>query len=214
MAARGWDVEGVEVSSATRPITDFRVYTSEFSAAPIPPASFDAVTAWAVLEHVHDPRAYFEKAGAVLRPGGVFAFLVTNFQAVSSKRLFREDVPRHTYFFSEPVVRRYLAEAGLELMRADYGPAIFEMRPVNWLRYFLRHRLWGRTMTWDDLPESFEAYRARVATSRSRWSMLRHAATHSFTAVDRAVMPLYERATIRRRTYGIVTFVAHKPVRP
>ncbi len=148
----------------------------------------------------------------MLRPGGLFVFLVTNFRATASKRLFREDVPRHTYFFSEPVIGRYLARAGLDLLRVDHGPAIFEMRPVNWLRYFLRHRLWGRAMTWDDLPETPEAYWGRIGARRSAWSMLSYAATHPFTTVDRALMPLYEYVTIRRRAYGIITCVARKTV--
>ncbi len=48
---------------------DFPVHPLEFSRpTSIPDASFDAVTAWAVLEHVHDPMAYFRKASAVLKP--------------------------------------------------------------------------------------------------------------------------------------------------
>ena len=43
MAARGWDVEGVEISEATGRITDFRVYTQEFQAIPVNEAAYDAV---------------------------------------------------------------------------------------------------------------------------------------------------------------------------
>src|SRR3546814_5417313 len=63
---------------------------------------YDVITAWAVLEHVHDPMSYFMKAASTIQSGGYFVFLVTNFDSISSRSLFREDVPRHLYFFSKP----------------------------------------------------------------------------------------------------------------
>jgi SAM-dependent methyltransferase len=211
MARQGWDVEGVEVSSTTAPIEDFPVHTVGFSEAAIPRESFDAVTAWAVLEHVHDPMAYFRQASRVLRPGGIFAFLVTNFEAASSKHLFREDLPRHTYFYSERTVKRYLEATGLELVRVEHGRRIYEMLPTNWLRYFLLHRALGRPMTWRDLPEPPDRYFAARGLAPTLASKIRYVLTHPFTVLDRMAMPLYERATIVAGNYGIVTFVARKP---
>ncbi len=108
MRDRGWQVEGVEVSPNSRPITDFPSYTQDFTQIPVHEPRYDAVTAWAVLEHVHDPMSYFQKASQVLRPGGVMVFLVTNFSSISSRSLFLEEVPRHLYFFTEKTVRSYL----------------------------------------------------------------------------------------------------------
>src|SRR5262249_44561622 len=147
--------------------------------------------AWAVLEHVHDPMAYFKRASEVLRPGGVFVFLVTNFRATSSKRLFREDLPRHIYFYSDSTVAQYLKEVGLNLVQADHGRRIYEMRPVNWLRYFLLYRLAGRTMTWDDLPEHPDRFFARRGGRSSLIDKGIYVASHPFTVIDRVVMPLY-----------------------
>jgi SAM-dependent methyltransferase len=74
MMARGWHAEGVEVSASSQPITDFKVYPQQLPDIPVHQPSYDAVTAWAVLEHVHDPMAYFRKASEVTKAGGLFVF--------------------------------------------------------------------------------------------------------------------------------------------
>jgi len=79
---------------------DFPVYTQEFQNIPLNEPTYDAVTAWAVLEHVHDPMAYFRKAAQVVKKDGLFVFLVPNFASVASRSLFCEDLPRHLYFFT------------------------------------------------------------------------------------------------------------------
>jgi SAM-dependent methyltransferase len=83
MKARGWDVEGVEISDVAEQIKDFRVHTEEFQNISVHEPTYDAVTAWAVLEHVHDPMAYFCKASAVLKKDGLFVFLVPNFVSLA-----------------------------------------------------------------------------------------------------------------------------------
>src|SRR5262249_55938482 len=133
MAARGWRVEGVEISESAGKISDFPVYRQEFQEIPVHSPAYDAVTAWAVLEHVHDPRAYFQKTAAVLKPGGLFVFLVTNFESLASRRLFFEDVPRHLNFFTRDVVRKYLDREGFTLLREDNGRSVYKAAPVNWL---------------------------------------------------------------------------------
>ena len=73
MKRLGWRVEGVEIGSNANPIADFPVYRTAFSELPLGGPHYDAITAWAVLEHVHDPMAYFIKAGELLKPGGQVA---------------------------------------------------------------------------------------------------------------------------------------------
>src|ERR1700752_3944772 len=94
MRELGWQVEGVEVSANSRTIDDLEIYRQAFPEIAVNNSRYDAITAWAVLEHVHDPMAHFRKVGVTLKPGGVFVFLVTNFESISSRGLFREDVPR------------------------------------------------------------------------------------------------------------------------
>lgn len=211
MRRRGWDVEGVEISEASKSINDFIVYKEEFDTIPIQEARYDAVTAWAVIEHVHDPKAYFEKARAVLKPGGVFVFLVTDFGSISSRYLFGEDVPRHLYFFTKPTVTKYLEQCGLKLSHVDYSNKIYGMRPSNWLHYYIRFRMRGRVMKWQDLPLSRPAFFAKHGLSRGLLANIRYCMYNPLIVPERVLLPLLERYQMLTGTYGIATYVAVKP---
>lgn len=211
MRQLGWQVEGVEVSDNALQIDDFPVYRCEFDQIPVDEPRYDAVTAWAVLEHVHDPKAYFRKAAEVLKSGGRFVFLVTNFKSISSRYLFREDLPRHLYFFTEETVRRYLEENGLYLARVDYSDKIYSMIPENWLRFYVYKYLLRRPMRWEDTAEPRLEYLARHGWPNNFRFNLLYALTHPFTVVERRLARLVGKWQIWRRTYGVVTYVAEKP---
>src|SRR5260370_37627188 len=53
MAARGWEVEGVEISESSERIADCRVRTPECQDIPGQGPTYDAVTAWVVLGPRH-----------------------------------------------------------------------------------------------------------------------------------------------------------------
>ena len=209
MQKRGWKVEGVEVSPNAKPIFDFKVYKEEFKEIPIYETRYDAITAWAVLEHVHDPMAYFKKACQVLKSGGVFVFLVTNFRSVSSRSLFLEDIPRHLYFFTEEVIKGYLEESGFDLIRTDYSNKIYSMRPVNFLRYYLYRIFRRRKLEWRDTQFILNL----LARNRPQNPLMRGLMC-SFNSplyvIDRLLMPIYERFQIVFKTYGIVTYIARR----
>lgn len=209
MRRRGWDIAGVEIGEQARQIDDFEVHRCEFTEASLPDSHFDAVTAWAVMEHLHQPSLYFKRAAQVLKPGGRFVFLVTNFHSWGSRYLYREDLPRHLYFFTEETVRRYLESAGLRLVKADYTNAIYELRPVNWLRYLWYRLILRRHLPWAELPERPVAYYARVG--RADWlAKLAYVFGNPFTVVDRILMPLFEAVGPRRLTHGVVVYSAEK----
>lgn len=210
MASRGWAVEGVEIASSAREIDDFPVYRSEFPLADAPAESYDVVTAWAVLEHVHDPMAYFHKAAEVLKPGGVFVFLVTNFESVSSRSLFLEDPPRHLYFFTEPCVDEYLRRTGLWREWTEYSDRVYAITPTNWLRYYVGHYLRRRRFTWEDAQFSLKSHFSASGHKPSLLDSAAFVARHPLLLFDRVLAPAYARAQIRRRTYAIVTYGARK----
>jgi SAM-dependent methyltransferase len=208
MRARGWYVEGVEVADAADPITDFPVHRGEFPGVSLDAPSYDAITAWAVLEHVHDPGAHFRKVGRLLRPGGHFVFLVTNFDSISSRYLFLEDVPRHLYFFTQKTVSLYLELAGLKLERAVYGKSIYQMPPVNWMRYLVYRFIRRRRMDWTDIPPSRIDFLRRWELPSNLGTTFRYIWQYPGATIDRLLMPFYERFQILTRRYGIVTYVA------
>jgi len=210
MAARGWQVEGVEVSSAAQQITDFPVYTQEFDKIPVTQPSYDAVTAWAVLEHVHDPMAYFRKASQVLKKDGLFVFLVPNFQSVASRRLFCEDIPRHLYFYTGATVRQYLEQTGFALEVEDNNRNVYKVAPANWLQFMLQTKVVGRKFEWKDVPVSSKQYREVHQLRRGMRAALKYAAYSPLSVIDRMLWPFIEWAQIQRGSYGNTTYVARK----
>ncbi len=211
MAARGWNVEGVETSSSAQSIRDFKVHTEQFPDIPVNEPTYDAVTAWAVLEHVHDPMACFRKASAVLKEGGLFVFLVTNFASAASRHLFCEDVPRHLYFFTREAVRQYLDATGFVLKAEGNGRDVYKMAPVNWLPYFIKARIQRQNFLFRDVPLTHREFLCRQHLQRGVVSSLRYAVYSPASILDRMLWPVLETVQTLRKTYGISTFVARKP---
>ena len=210
MSSRGWDVTGLEIAQSSRLIEDFPVYREPFPSAHIPTRSFDAITAWAVLEHVHDPMAYFKKAPEVLKPGGRFVFLVPNFESLASRYLFREDIPRHLYFFTPSTIRRYFEQVDMTLQQIDFNDRIFSMHSKFWLLWLLR-LLTGRILRYKDLPLTY-----RQEVSKKGWrlgllSKIRYALGHPIVSLDQALRPIVDWYAMKQKRYGTIVCVAEKP---
>jgi SAM-dependent methyltransferase len=214
MKARGWNVEGVEVSASAQPIQDFKVYAQQFQEIPVNEPTYDAVTAWAVLEHVHDPMAYFLKASVVTKKHGLFVFLVTNFESLASRHLFCEDIPRHLYFFTRETVRQYLGRTGFRLEKSDYRDNIYGMSPVNWLQFFVKSRIKGKNFAYRDLPsgraEFLKLHNLKAGALSTLRFVVHEPATALWNGLSRTLLPVVEAIQILRKTYGISTFVARK----
>ncbi|HVH70870.1 MAG TPA: class I SAM-dependent methyltransferase [Candidatus Dormibacteraeota bacterium] len=210
MMARGWDVEGVENAQASQPISDFQVYTQEFDKIPVHEPCYDALTAWAVMEHVHDPMGYFRKAAEVLKTGGLFVFLVQNFESVASRHLFCEDIPRHLYFFTRETVKQYLEKTGFALEKEVNGRKIYKLAPYNWLGFMVRTRLLGKKYEFREVPMTSKEFRSVYNLRPGFVTAMKYAAYSPTMVVDRMLWPLIETAQILRKTYGISTFVGRK----
>ena len=210
MAGRGWEVEGVEVAETSQPIRDFPVFTRAFDAIPLQEPAYDAITAWAVLEHVHDPMSYFRKAAQLLKKGGLFIFLVPNYGSVASRYLFCEDIPRHLYFFTRETVREYLRVTGFTLEKEDNGRAIYKLAPMNWLGFQLRTKLLRKPYTFRDVPLSSKEFRRLHKLPGGILTAMKYAAYSPISVIDRMLWPFIETAQIWKKTYGVSTFVAKK----
>ena len=210
MKARGWDVEGVEVSDVSKRIRDFPVHAQQFDEIPVDEPSFDAVTAWAVLEHVHDPMAYFRKASRVVKQGGLLVFLVPNFISMASRHLFFEDIPRHLYFYTRETVRQYLDQNGFALVREDNSGAVYKAASPAWLPYLLQTRLRGKPYTYGDAPLSSREFRRLHGMTKGFTASLKYLAYSPASVVGRILLPAVEAVQILRKRYGISTYVARK----
>ena len=96
---------------------------------------FDLITAWAVLEHVHTPSAYFEVVARILKKGGKFVFLVTNSESFYGRYAYTEDVPRHLYHFSEKSLKQYANKHSLKVIDIFYTDQLWDGRGIFTFHY-------------------------------------------------------------------------------
>jgi 2-polyprenyl-3-methyl-5-hydroxy-6-metoxy-1,4-benzoquinol methylase len=70
---------------------------------------FDAVTFWAVLEHLSEPSKFLEKAHALLKPEGLCFVLVPNLRSLAARLLgarYRYIYPQHLNYFTKATLTR------------------------------------------------------------------------------------------------------------
>ena len=85
----------------------------------LPSKSFDAITLWHVLEHVHELHSYVEQLKNLLTTDGKLFIAVPNYTSADAK-MYGEfwaayDVPRHLYHFSPKAMKTLLNAHGLKL---------------------------------------------------------------------------------------------------
>jgi 2-polyprenyl-3-methyl-5-hydroxy-6-metoxy-1,4-benzoquinol methylase len=82
--------------------TDFLTHSFE--------ESFDAVTFWAVMEHLFEPRLFLKKAESILKPGGLCFILVPNMNSLAVKLLgskYRYILAEHLNYFTPETLKRF-----------------------------------------------------------------------------------------------------------
>ncbi len=106
MQDAGWEVTGLEPDSRARKIAlgmniELREPSNLFS---FPPETFDAITLWHVLEHVHSLHAYLDQLQKLLKVNGTLIIAVPNYTSDDAQHYGASwaayDVPRHLYHFS------------------------------------------------------------------------------------------------------------------
>lgn len=96
--------------------------SSDSTALPFPPCTFDAVVALDVLEHVKDDRTALSEVARVVRPGGVFLFVVPAFPA-----LWRHHDVMYGHFrrYRRREILDKVRGAGLTIERCEYIKCAF-----------------------------------------------------------------------------------------
>ena len=135
MQQRGWQVDGVEFSTLPPNVFDLPIFRGTLEEAPYAPASFDLVTLWAVLEHVHDPVALLRSVRRLLKPAGRAFVLVPNFNSIPGRFLRHDDVPRHLVMFTKKTFAAAARHADLRVIRHVFGDDIFSGSTRGTLNY-------------------------------------------------------------------------------
>lgn len=75
--------------------------------------SFDAVTFWAVMEHLFEPQLFLKKAKSILKPGGLCFILVPNMKSLAIKLIgskYRYIFAEHLNYFTPETLRKFVGE--------------------------------------------------------------------------------------------------------
>ncbi len=121
-ARHGWDAWGVEPSHwAVREARErgLHVVQGTLETADLPPAYFDVVTLWDVIEHLPDPRATLVQAHRLLKPGGLLVVHTIDIDSLFA-RLMGGHWPwlmeMHIYYFSRRTLRLMLEDCGFQVL--------------------------------------------------------------------------------------------------
>ncbi|MGZ3847106.1 MAG: class I SAM-dependent methyltransferase [Flavisolibacter sp.] len=123
MKQKGWDTTGIEPDEGARQQAKklFNIELKETdSLQQFKENSFDAITLWHVLEHVHQLHPYIQRLSALLKPTGKLFIAVPNYQSLDGS-IYKTywaayDVPRHLYHFTPKAIDVLMREHGLRLI--------------------------------------------------------------------------------------------------
>jgi 2-polyprenyl-3-methyl-5-hydroxy-6-metoxy-1,4-benzoquinol methylase len=131
MHQAGWRVTGLEPDDTARSNAlathNLRLLGIE-ALFTLPPGSYDVVTLWHVLEHVHDLHRYLEAFNMLLKNNGTLVIAVPNYTSYDA-HVYKEywaayDVPRHLYHFSPESMRQLVLQHGFAIQQ--YRPMWFD----------------------------------------------------------------------------------------
>ena len=123
MREMGWEVSGVEpdADAAARAagVEGAVVKRRALGPGEFGSGSFDVITLWSVLEHLHDPLGTLRLAADLLKPDGCMFIEVPNFASLErllfQGKWFGLDLPRHLYHFTPTTLTRLLSKAGFRV---------------------------------------------------------------------------------------------------
>ena len=141
----GWDCVGVEACAPAaaygRKRFGLDIWASTLEEARLPAASFEAVHASHLIEHLNEPGAFLDEAARLLVPGGLLGLTTPNADGLQARLLgpeWRSAIYDHLCLFSRRNLPAFLAAKGFAVERlvtwggwaAGLKPA-FVKRPLD-----------------------------------------------------------------------------------
>jgi 2-polyprenyl-3-methyl-5-hydroxy-6-metoxy-1,4-benzoquinol methylase len=122
---KGYQVQGVDISSwaaeyATQKL-GFNVTVGEIEDISLPTHFFDIITMWHFLEHTRNPVDVVCKVKTWLKPDGILAVEVPNYEGTDAQRYWEDWIgwqfPYHLCHFTEKTQRRLLQKCGFRIIK-------------------------------------------------------------------------------------------------
>ncbi len=123
MKKAGWTVTGLEPDETARQNAK-QNYQLDLNSPEelykLPSVTFDAITMWHVLEHVHDLHGYLDTFQRILKHNGTLFIAVPNYTSFDAEA-YNEfwaayDVPRHLYHFSPHSMDILVEQHGMQVI--------------------------------------------------------------------------------------------------
>ena len=147
MERHGWEAAGIDRNpqavTFAREALNAKVNVGKIEQSSFPDHTFDAVTMWDSLEHVHDPRGVLLEIHRILKPEGRLLLRVPSLDSLDA-HLFGPywaglDAPRHLTVFSRETITRLLSEMGFGIQRLWCMSGSHASFVIS-LRFLLAHR--------------------------------------------------------------------------
>ena len=167
MKAAGWDITGLEPDMDARKLAQQKTGLSLYdpdTLFQLPASTFDIITLWHVLEHVHALHAYLDQFHTILKQDGTLLIAVPNYCSEDANHYQQYwaayDVPRHLYHFSPKSMRTLMENHGFSVQRLQ--PMWFDSFYVSMLSETYRK---GRS----NLPAAFwQGLKSNLSAMRNR----------------------------------------------
>jgi len=155
MNNRGWSTKGVDINKHAVNYAQKRfrldVVEGQFSTFDVPDNSFDAITMWDVLEHLHNPITTLVGVHKKLKSGGMLFLAIPNWESLD-RRIFGTswigyDAPRHLYVFPKKLMEEILLKNGFQVIKMkcdDDGYYTFLSSLRIWLNLHRKSEKWKK----------------------------------------------------------------------
>lgn len=123
MREAGWQTTGLEPDETARANAKQLFHIDPLPSNEIfalPNNSYDAITMWHVMEHVHQLHEYIDQINQLLKSDGRLIVAVPNYTSADAEQYQQYwaayDVPRHLYHFSPESMKQLMKQHGLEVI--------------------------------------------------------------------------------------------------
>jgi len=145
MKTAGWKITGLEpdkkASKNAEKLYKIKTQNPE-ELFQLPPNSYDAITMWHVLEHVHQFNDYIKTLHNLIKDNGRIFIAVPNYTSYDASHYEQHwaayDVPRHLYHFSPQSMEMLLNKHGLKLK--SIKPMWFDSFYVSMLSQHIKNK--------------------------------------------------------------------------